>query len=387
MSKVLVIGAGPIGLAAGLRALRRGHDTTILEADGAVGAALRGWGQTRFFSTLGMNLPDDARELLAPATTPSDRLLTGPEFADDVLSPLSETAPLSGRIRTNTRVVCVGRAGMNRTDFAGHPVRFERGFRVLVEVRSPQHDLREEVLEADAVIDASGTYGKPMWLGSGGMPAAGERASPLTILRNLGALWRQRDELAGRRVLLVGHGHSAANAIAMLEEIAIANSGTQVIWATRSLNRRPCTEVAMDPLPERQRVVNHANAIAARPPAWLSVERRASVETIERERVLLSGGRWVSVDAVIGLVGYRPDLSFLEELCLDISPVTEGSLRLTRALSNTTDCLSIPAVGSGDLASGEPGFWLAGAKSYGRGRSFLLQSGYAQVAAIVDSIA
>ena len=45
----------------------------------------------------------------------------------------------------------------------------------------------------------------------------------------------------------------------------------QVTWAVRTLNLRPCVEVASDPLPERQRVVARANALAARPPAALAL--------------------------------------------------------------------------------------------------------------------
>jgi hypothetical protein len=51
-----------------------------------------------------------------------------------------------------------------------------------------------------------------------------------------------------------------------------------------------------------------------------------------------------------------------------------------------TDCLSIPALTPDDLESGESGFYLAGAKSYGRARTFLLQNGYAQAEAMLDAL-
>jgi hypothetical protein len=92
------------------------------------------------------------------------------------------------------------------------------------------------------------------------------------------------------------------------------------------------------------------------------------------------------VDEVIGLTGYRPDLSILSELTIRIDPATEGAAGLARALSNVTDCLSVPAVAPEDLDSGEPGFYLAGAKSYGRSGNFLLQSGYAQLDTILKRL-
>jgi hypothetical protein len=129
-----------------------------------------------------------------------------------------------------------------------------------------------------------------------------------------------------------------------------------------------------------------------KPPAWLQVERRAAVEGIApadggKLRVHFAGGREFLVDHVIGLTGYRPDLSIISELAIDIDPATEGSAGLARALSNLTDCLSIPMVTPEDLASGERGFYLAGAKSYGRARTFLLQSGYAQLETILNRLA
>jgi hypothetical protein len=197
--------------------------------------------------------------------------------------------------------------------------------------------------------------------------------------------------LRGKTILLVGHGHSAANAMLRLAALVEESPETRVVWAIRSLNQRPCVEVPSDPLPERQHVVARANQLAMRPPAWLKVERRASVESICTEdsgplRVMLNRDRSVLVDEIVALTGYRPDLSFLSELAIEIAPATEGSARLTRALSNVTDCLSVPCLGPSDLDSGESGFHLAGAKSYGRARTFLLKNGYAQLETIFNRL-
>jgi thioredoxin reductase len=381
---LIVIGAGPAGLAAALGAVRRGLDVTVLE-QGEVGASIRRWGPTRFFSPLAMNLPPGAAEVLAEKLPPDDAILTGPEFVDAVLSPLANCAALAGRVRTNHRVLAVGRTGFTRCDYPGHPIRSERGFRLLVETPDG-----EVWLEADAVMDASGVYGSPVAIGAGGVPAPGERALAGRLIRDLGKLEDRVDALAGKKVLLIGHGHSAANAIVRLAELAAESPRTRVVWATRSLNRRPCVEVASDPLPERSQIVARANAMAAQPPAWLQVERRAPVESIIEEgralRVRVGGGRNVTVDEIVGLTGYRPDLSFLSELALAISPVTEGSARLAQALANVTDCLSAPAVSVDDLESGESGFYFAGAKSYGRARTFLLSNGYQQIKEILSGL-
>jgi thioredoxin reductase len=349
MRRVAVIGAGPIGLAAAASASERGFDVTVLEA-GEVGASLRKWGPTKFFTPLSMNVRGGAAD---------DSILTGPEYVDRVLVPLA--AKLN--VRTNTAVVSISRRGLTRTDYAGHPLRAERPFRIVT--------AGDEVFEADVVLDATGNTAVPL-------PFALRGARNVNAIRTLGELHQRKDELRGKRVLVVGHGHSAANALAVLDE-----SGAEIIWAVRTNHRRPCAEIANDPLPERRRVAAFANDLAEK----IRVERRATVESIDPNgSVTLSGNRAVDVDAIVALTGYRPASDFISELALEISPVTEGNARLWRAISNITDCLCTPKVGPQDLATGEPNYFFIGARAYGRSRTFLLQTGFAQVETLLESL-
>ncbi|MFQ5700550.1 MAG: hypothetical protein ACE5HU_01750, partial [Acidobacteriota bacterium] len=302
-----------------------------------------------------------------------------------VLQPLADSPVLQGRVLTGHRVLAVGRAGLLRSDLPGHPLRFERPFRLLV--RGPQGDRYHE---ADAVLDASGVYDRPNPLGLGGLPACGETALGGGLIRYLGELDDRLSGLAGRRVLLIGHGHSAANALLMLQGLVADSPATHVTWATRSAHRRPCEEVAGDPLPQRRRIASRANDLAQDPPGFLAVRRRTSVEALRRVEGRLAvtftvGGR-ETFDAVVAMTGYRPDLSFLSELAIETSPVTQGGARLARALADLRDCLAIPEVSPADLDSGEPGFHLIGSKAYGRARSFLIKTGLAQLDMIMERL-
>jgi thioredoxin reductase len=379
--RVLVIGAGPMGIAAAIGAADRGCDVTVLER-GDVGASLRTWGATRFFSPLHMNVSPRMRELLGDDMPDPEALLTGAEYADRVLVPLAGRAPLRGRVKTGCNVIAVGRRGLTRSDYAGHPLRAERPFRVVCE--------DERTFEAEVVLDASGGLTVPRPIGSGGLPALGESRLARRPVRTLGALAAQRDQLRGKRILVLGDGHSAANAIGLLDDIARESSDTRVVWAVRAANRRPCEEVPNDPLPERRAVVERANALADAPPPFLTVERKAMIERVAQNNghalVTLTGNRTVDADVIAAFTGYRPDGAFLSELAVEISPVTEGSARLYRAISSITDCLTVPRLKPDDLASGEPGFWFVGSRAYGRSRTFLLQTGLSQLEVVLAAL-
>jgi hypothetical protein len=413
--RVLVIGAGPMGIAAAIGAADRGHDVTVLER-GEVGASLRTWGPARFFSPLHMNVSPRMRELLGDEMPEADALLTGDEYADQVLLPLTRREPLLGRVHAQHQVIAIGRRGFTRTDYAGHPLRAERPFRVVVSVSSNSSltgvsleaesrdplppaaghaaastdQTGDTIFEADVVLDASGGLLVPRAIGIGGLPALGESRLTIPPIRTLGHLAAQRNELRGKRTLVLGDGHSAANAIGLLAEIADEDPSTRIVWAMRSANRRPCDEVLNDPLPERSRVVERANTLAAAPPPFLTVARRAMIERVSQRdghvAVGLTGGRTVEVDFIAAFTGYRPDGAFLSELTVETSPVTEGGGRLYRAISNITDCLSVPAVKPEDLQSGEPGFFFVGSRSYGRSNGFLLKTGLTQLETILECI-
>ena len=65
-------------------------------------------------------------------------------------------------------------------------------------------------------------------------------------------------------------------------------------------------------------------------------------------------------------------------------------MKLASALqaSGTTDCTQVPAQGASVLANPEPGYFILGAKSYGRGATaFLLETGFLQVSEALAALA
>src|SRR5688500_17055342 len=144
-----------------------------------------------------MNVPPQFRAILNGSYPPDDALLTGPELAE-LLRSVANQPPLRGHVLTRHRVSAIGRRGLAKMDFAGHPLRSERPFRVLAD--TPEG---ERVFEAERVLDASGGFVFPTPYGPGALPPLGTGTLDPPAIRNLGSLYQQLDALRGRRVLLV----------------------------------------------------------------------------------------------------------------------------------------------------------------------------------------
>jgi thioredoxin reductase len=312
---------------------------------------------------------------------------TGDEFADRYLDPLAHLPQLTGRVHTGAQVVHVSRAATRKNDFTGKPERQSRPFRLLVRDRGG----RENFLHAFAVIDASGVYGQPNWMGSGGIPARSEMYLAPQLSYHLDdVLGARRPRYAGKRTLLVGAGHSAATSALALARLAEEAPGTQAVWVTRKHAAGLYPGVADDPLPERARIEREAKALLGGASPAITHVGGAEVEGLEfnsathRYRVTLMVGdqpRVEEVHQILANVGYGPDNSIYRELQVHECYASRGPMKLAAALlgAGAADCLHVPACGAEGLANPEPACYYVGNKSYGRTPTFLLQTGYQQV--------
>src|SRR5919204_773653 len=107
---VVVIGAGPVGLAAAAHLLDRGLEPLVLEAGPQVGASIAQWRHVRLFSPWCLALDPVSMRLLDQAgwTGPDpDALPTGADLLETYLQPLAALPALASRIRLHTTVVAV----------------------------------------------------------------------------------------------------------------------------------------------------------------------------------------------------------------------------------------------------------------------------------------
>ena len=389
-----IIGAGPVGLEAAARAARAGLATVLFDA-GAVADHVRAWGWLRLFSPFEWNAGPAGLELLGgpEAELPAaGELLTGAELRARYLLPLAAALRSRVDLREGARVRDVSRADRLKGEALGEAARAEQPFRLLVE----ENGTEIEVF-ARAVFDCSGTYGRPNWAGPGGTPAVGERSARRAIeYRVRDVLGAQRGRYAARRTLLLGSGHSAATTACALAALARSVPGTRFTWASREAHGTPLLAIPDDPLPERVRLTRRANAIAAEPPPgceWLSRSRLLAVAQRDSrgfEVDLEVGGnvRRDRFDRIVANVGYEPDDRLYRQLQVHVCYASHGPMGVSAALlaaqgppgDGPADCcIGSETLGPETLRNPEPGFFILGAKSFGKNSAFLMRTGYEQV--------
>ncbi|WP_159619214.1 NAD(P)-binding domain-containing protein [Ruania rhizosphaerae] len=383
MDPVVIIGAGPQGLAAAAHLMERGVEPLVLEAGPGPAAAVQEWGHVRLFSPWPELIDGASRRLLERAgwSAPEQGYPTGARWVSEYLEPLA--AALGDRIRCSARVVGVGRKGRDLSVDSG---REAQPFTVHVETHHG-----EERIEARAVIDASGTWSTPNPAGADGLPAAGERAAATTGMLTY-RIPDMDSRCSGRHTVVIGNGHSAATAIANLARIARRDPTTRITWVLR---RGQVGDTfgggQADELPERGALGQRAKRAVESGLVQLATGFRTERIDMVGGSVIVSAedGRQLDpADHVVVLTGFRPDHTFLSEVRLELDVRLQAPPRVaTEVDPNIHSCGSVAATGAADLAHPEPGFYIVGAKSYGRAPTFLALTGFEQVRSVVAQLA
>ncbi len=389
---VAVLGAGPVGLAAVAQLIERGVPFVTLEAGAEVGANLVDYGHVQLFSPWQFDIDPAMARLLATTgwtAPPPAELPKAGEVVQRVLKPFAALPQVAASLKLGARVMAISREGFDKVKSAG---RDKAAFLVRYAQHGQVHELR-----ARAVIDATGTWNQPNPVGANGLQAIGEAEARDRIFYGIpdvaGAL---RSRYEGKRTLVVGAGHSAANALLALAELARQAPGTRLAWAVRS--------------PALQRVFGggDADALPARGALGASLRRLreggaleffgglriARIEPVDgqlrvsgldsnQEPVVVDG-----IDEIICATGQRPDLRLAGELRVKLDPGLESTEALGPLIDpNLHSCGTVRPHGHRELAHPEPGFYTVGVKSYGRAPTFLMATGFEQARSVVAAIA
>lgn len=387
---VAVIGAGPVGLAAAAHLAQRGIPFELFEAGERVATNFSSFRQVRLFSPWRYNVDRAARELLTAAgwqAPDDDRLPTAGELVESYLEPLAATRELAPHIHFGVRVVAISRLGFDKSKTAG---REHADF--LLQMQTAE-GVREQ--RARAVIDASGTWSNPNPLGIHGLPAIGEVEARQDIAYGMpDILGAERSRYAGRKVLVVGAGHSAAGNLLALATLAQQEPGTRLAWAVRGNDlRRLFGGGAKDGLPARGELGTRLRELVEQNKLELHMGFgiREIVRTPEGLRILAHNAQLPpieGVDKIVASTGSRPDITMARELRLRLDPWLESTDALAPLIDpNVHSCGTVRPHGHRELAHPEPGFYAIGAKSYGRAPNFLMATGYEQARSVVAALA
>lgn len=386
---IAVIGAGPVGLAAAAHVVQRGETPIVFESGSEIAANVRSWGHVHLFSPWRWCVDKAAVALLEQhgwQQPDLEKLPTGHELIDEYLLPLAQTPELRSQIHLNARVIAVSRRRIDKMKDVG---RTEAPFVVQVQINGD-----EERFLVRAVIDASGTWATPNPIGADGLFAPGEAANADKVAYGIpDVLGRTHSRYAGKRVAVIGGGHSAINAILELMDLHADYPTTHITWILRKANvAATYGGLDNDQLPGRGllgmriKELVESGAVEVVTPFFTTRLEKAG-DSIRLIGDMPQGERAIVVDEVIGATGSRPDLSFLRELRLDLHTSVEAPSAIAPLIDpNLHSCGSVPPHGEKELRHPEPGFYMVGMKSYGRAPTFLLATGYEQVRSVVAGL-
>ncbi len=395
-ARIAIIGAGPIGLEAALYARFLGYDVDVYE-QGQLGEHLQRWGHVQMFTPFEMNSSSLGRSAIRAqdndAQLPAaDELLTGQQWLERYLRPLASTDLLSSCIHEHHRVLAVGREEALKSDMTSD--RGELTFRVLLENDA------QSASEADVVIDTSGVFSQPNYLGPGGCPAVGETAVRDAIDYQLpDILGQRRPDFENQHTLLIGAGMSAATSAAALSQLMDETDATRVTWIVHRepTETGPIRLIEDDPLPARRQLSENANRIALSGNERFSCHAATWVEAVRRDEasgtfhVQLAGEQQgeFQFDRIIANVGYHPERELYRQLQVHECYASEGPMKLAARLMehDVSDCMQQQPHGADSLTTSEPDFYILGSKSYGRNSHFLYSIGLAQIQQLFTLIA
>jgi len=392
---VAVLGAGPVGLAAAAHLLQHGFTPIVFESGTQVGANLASYRHVRLFSPWQYNIDKAARALLLEHgwTAPADaELPTAGALVDAYLAPLAALPSMAPHIKLGQRVVQISRAGIDKVRTRG---RDEVPFLIRTSSAGGSHEYL-----ASAVIDATGTWSQPNRLGANGLPALGEDEFSVRIAYGMPDVLRSaRGDYAGKRVLVVGAGHSAAGTLLALAQLADEAAGTRLVWAMRGAQLAQVFGGGeADGLPARGQLGMRLKEL--KESGRLELHTGFRIDTLRAQQAAgdgvdvigsgPNGSRVViaAVDRIVAATGARPDLALTRELRVRHDPWLESTDALAPLIDpNEHSCGTVRPHGHRELAHPEPGYYAVGAKSYGRAPNFLMATGYEQVRSVVAALA
>ncbi|MEK4082105.1 NAD(P)-binding domain-containing protein [Solibacillus sp. FSL K6-1126] len=379
---VAILGAGPVGLAAAAHLSLAGEAFILLEKGSEVAKNIKTWQHVRLFSPWQYNVDKAAKQLLLKSgwTMPEEDVLpTGQEIREVYLKPLANLPGIQPFISFNTTVVGISKKNHDKMKSAS---RDSAPFVLYTE----QNGETKRIF-ASAVIDATGTWATPNPVHADNVWKSAEQKLADKIFYGIPNIETLKERYTGKRIAVIGGGHSAINTILELEKLEFV----EITWVLRKKRVEDAyggeekdALAARGELGSRIHTLVDEGKVKVFTPFYIEEIAQTSNGIIIKGEGVTGEQQLPAVDEIIANTGSRPDFSFLKEIRLSIDAAVESIEALAPLIDpNEHSCGTVRPHGELELRQPETGLYIVGMKSYGRAPTFLMATGYEQVRSVV----
>jgi thioredoxin reductase len=368
---VIIVGAGPIGLAAAVHLLKQNISTIIFEHSENVGGNINQWGHVQLFTPWNYNLDElCAIELKKTGWKYPDfnSYPTGHEFLSKYLVPLSKIDLIHRYIKLRSTVTSI--------------TKDKESGQFVVQING-----KEEEYYCTYLLDCSGTFLTPNIVA---------KSNNVEVSYKIPDLRRDYNLLKNKRIAVIGTGHSSMHSILELLRLQSTERHTQIYWLSRSYNQIEIFEKERryfkdlrnqeiaDVLKMLERSVEDGKIKFIYP-----FEDKNLVFDKQLEAWCLNypSVKQYIFDKIIINCGFSSNYSFYKKVNISINKewgCVESLFNIINPKINS--CLTVKEHTYLDLLLNEPNLFVLGQKSYGKAPSFLLKTGYIQVISVVNYI-
>lgn len=392
--KIVIVGAGPVGVETALYAQFLGFETILIERSNQVGASMHSWRHLPLFSEWFDTISPLGLELLLKQQPHTFQELSGDclvsDYLERYLRPLHHTLD-HVEVCLNTEVLQISRDGVTKLEPLGE-VRSQNPFRILVK----ELGSGERLITADIVVDASGAQSHVLPISSSS-PVIGER----NLLNNksdypnttygIVDFSEKASDYHGKTILVIGSDYETACSLNSALDVLMhePHPDTTLIWLTENRLKPPISTLSDDIFPKRVKWLNKANAIAHHAYANVRFIGNVKIQEIQMEspqliiHYLTSDKQLerLSVDKLIVSNRFVASDEFLQHLQVHRCYASDAPMSLAAAmLSENANHKCLPwALRKETLRTSEPNFFILGAKSYGRSPGFAIKVGLGQI--------
>jgi len=359
---IIIIGAGPLGLAIAVRLFLKKRSFLVLEKGESAGANILKWGHVNLFSNWQDCVDSKSQKLLneyIPTTYSPDDFPTGNEFVNQYIKPLANLKQLKNNILLNSNVVNIN---FDNTT---------KDFTIIYHKNNVPRIIKSKV-----VIDASGTWGNFNKLIKNQDEFFGSTCFGIPNSKQI------IDCFQNSTIAIIGNGHSAMNSIDFVSQY----SNAKIYWVLRNEEPRfGKSKVGGKSEKLEDKIIRY---IEQKRIQLITNFRINEVFQLEKKLNLVSenGEILLGIDYLIQNIGANAYYGFLDGISLDLDNTFNSPKNLANKIDPKLHTCNTLEYSFQDTLISEIDYYVVGMKSFGKASNFLLSSGYKILDELINHI-